>query len=78
MESDRTPPYEVICGNLAQMARCTRIASRVRPDSTPDPVAQGLPEMPLTLFDGARRAALLAGARFLATFTGAGLVSERY
>src|SRR5215218_6146892 len=37
LSPDRSPPYDVMSGNLAQMARCTRIASGVRPSSTAEP-----------------------------------------
>src|SRR6478735_10495433 len=42
----RRPPKDVTCGKRAQMARCTRIASRVSPDSTLDPEEHGAAETP--------------------------------
>src|SRR5690242_5695233 len=45
-ESGRTPPKEVTWGNFAQIARCTLIASGVRPFSTDEPDEQAAPDRP--------------------------------
>src|SRR3954463_2486887 len=40
LSPDRNPPYDVMSGNFAQIARCTRIASGVSPSSTAEPDLQ--------------------------------------
>src|SRR4051812_18948496 len=53
LSPDRRPPYDVMSGNFAQIARCTRIASWVRPSSTPEPDLQAAWEIaPETLATG--------------------------
>src|SRR5690349_1481180 len=54
LSPDRSPPYVEMSGNIAQIARCTRIASGVRPDSIAEPDLQAACEIepPPTLATG--------------------------
>src|SRR6478609_2027766 len=57
----RRPPKDLTWGKRAQMARCTRIASGVSPDSTWEPEEHRAPEIPPPL----ARAAGFFLARYL-------------
>src|SRR3954471_9688356 len=66
LSPDRNPPYDVMSGNFAQIARCTRIASGVSPSSTAEPDLQTAREIKPDVVVVAVLATGLVGDRYCA------------